>query len=75
MHEYFDLITNPFKYKCKTSQVFMHPFKKNYGECKMQFMNSDLITFKVNDSTHVQMLIIQEIQKKSLTHSSINLKH
>jgi hypothetical protein len=28
MHEHFDLITNPFKYKCKTSQVFRHPFQK-----------------------------------------------
>jgi hypothetical protein len=38
-------------------------------------MNSDLIKFKVNDSTHVQMLIIQNMQNNSLTHSSINLKH
>jgi len=28
MHEHFDLITNPFKYKCQTSQVFIHPFQK-----------------------------------------------
>ncbi len=34
----------------------------------------DLTTFKVNDSTHVQMLIVQEMQKNSLTHSNINVK-
>jgi len=28
MHEHFDLITNPFKYKCETSQIFIHPFQK-----------------------------------------------
>jgi hypothetical protein len=28
MHEHFDLIINPFKYKCETSQFFIHPFKK-----------------------------------------------
>jgi hypothetical protein len=39
MHEHFDLITNPFKYKCKTCQIFIHPISKNYGECKMQLVN------------------------------------
>ncbi len=29
----------------------------------------------MNDSIHVQMLIVQEMQKNSLTHSSINVKH
>ncbi len=28
MHERFDLIINPFKYKCETSQMFIHPFQK-----------------------------------------------
>jgi hypothetical protein len=27
MHEHFNLITNPFKYKCETSQVFIHLFQ------------------------------------------------
>jgi len=31
--------------------------------------------FKVNDSTYVQMLIVQKMRKNSLTHSSINVKH
>jgi hypothetical protein len=28
MHEHFDLIINPFKYKYETSQVFIHPLIK-----------------------------------------------
>jgi hypothetical protein len=28
MHEHFDPITNPFKYKCEASQIFIHPFQK-----------------------------------------------
>jgi hypothetical protein len=35
----------------------------------------DLTTFKVNDSTHVQMLIVKEMQKNSGTHSNINVSH
>jgi hypothetical protein len=34
----------------------------------------DLTTFKVNDSTHVQMIMVQEMQKKSLTHSNLNVR-
>jgi hypothetical protein len=26
MHEHFDLIINPFNYKCETSQILIHPF-------------------------------------------------
>jgi hypothetical protein len=32
---------------------------KKYGECKMQLDNNEFNTFKMNDSTHVQMLIVQ----------------
>ncbi len=28
MYEHLDLIIYPFKYKCETSQVFIHPFQK-----------------------------------------------
>jgi hypothetical protein len=28
MHEHFDQINNPFKYKYETSQTFIHPFQK-----------------------------------------------
>ncbi len=27
INKYFDLVTNPFKYKCEISQNFIHPFK------------------------------------------------
>jgi hypothetical protein len=36
---------------------------KNCGKYKMQVMNSDLTTFKVNGFTHVQMLIVQKMRK------------
>jgi hypothetical protein len=39
MHEHFDLITNPIKYKCETCKVCIHPFQKNCDEWKMQFIN------------------------------------
>jgi hypothetical protein len=28
MHENFDLIIKPFKYKCKTCQIFIHMFQE-----------------------------------------------
>jgi hypothetical protein len=28
MHEHFDLIINQSKYKCDTSQIFIHQFQK-----------------------------------------------
>jgi hypothetical protein len=46
------VVTNPFKYKCETCQVFIHPFKK-------VVVNNGFNTFKVNDLSHVQMLIGQ----------------
>jgi hypothetical protein len=48
---------------------------KNYGECKMQLMSNGFNTFKMNDSIHMQMLIVQEMWKNSLTYSNINVKH
>ncbi len=54
----------------------MHPtVLKNYGECKMQLMSNGFNTFKMSDSIHVQMLIVQEMRKNSLTHSNINVRH
>jgi len=74
MHEYFDLITNAFKYKCEISQIFIHPFQKIVmnAKCNSWIVN---LTFKVNDLTHMQMLLVQEMWKDSLTHSSINVRH
>jgi hypothetical protein len=40
MYEHFDLITNSFKYKCETFQIFINFYFKKNWECKMQFMNS-----------------------------------
>jgi hypothetical protein len=39
----------------------------------MQNATHEYLTFKMNDSIHVQMLMVQEMQKKSLTHSNINV--
>jgi hypothetical protein len=33
----------------------------------MQWNNNKFNTFEMNDSTHVQMLIVEEMSKKSLT--------
>ncbi len=52
MDEHFDLITNPFKYKCET-YIFM---SKHYDECKIQLMNNGFNTF---NSCH--MLIVQKM--------------
>jgi hypothetical protein len=63
MHEDFDSITHPFKYKCEFSQVFMHPFQKIMVSAKCNSWVIYLTTFKVNDLTHMQMLIGQKMQK------------
>jgi hypothetical protein len=63
MHEHFDLIINPFKYKYETSQIFIHLLKNIVVNAKCKSWIVDLTTFKVNDSTHVQMLIIQRMWK------------
>jgi len=75
MHEHFDLITNLFKYKCEISQIFIHPFQKIVLNVKCNSWVMDFTTFKMNDSIHVQMLLVQEMQKNSPTHSSINTRH
>jgi hypothetical protein len=41
----------------------------------MQFMISGFNNIQSNDSTHMQILVVQEMQKNSLTHSSINVNH
>jgi hypothetical protein len=75
MHEHFDLIINPFKYKCETSQIFIHPFKFFMMNAKCNSWVVDLTTFKLNDSIDVQIIIVREMRKNSLTHSSINVRH
>jgi len=39
----------------------------------MKIVNNDFNIVKENGSTHVHMLIIEEIWKKSLIHSNINV--
>jgi len=58
MHEHFLLIITPFKYKCETSQVLIHSFKKFMVNVKCNLWIVNLTTFKVNDSIHMQMLIV-----------------
>jgi len=41
----------------------------------MQCLNSDFNKLKVDDSTHVKMLIVQEMWKDSLNYSSIITKY
>ncbi len=33
----------------------------NYDECKMKLANNGFNTFKMNDSIHVQILIVQKM--------------
>jgi hypothetical protein len=58
MHEHFDLIVNHFKYKCETFQFFIYQFVVN---AKCNSWTIYLTTSKVNDSTHVKMLTIQNM--------------
>jgi len=41
----------------------------------MQHLNNDLNKFKMDDSTHVKMLIVQKMWENSLNHSRIIAKH
>ncbi len=45
------------------------------NKCNMQCLNSGFNNFKVDDSTHVNMLIVQEMGKFSLNHSNIIAKY
>jgi hypothetical protein len=45
------------------------------SKCIMQHLNSAFNRFKMDDSTHIKMLIIQEMWKKSINHSSIIAKY
>jgi hypothetical protein len=52
---------------------FYPSISKSCDECKMQFVSYEFDIFKVNDSTPMQMLIIQKMWK--ITHLNINVKH
>ncbi len=44
-----------------------------YNNYNMQFVSNDFNILKMNSSTHVHMLIIEEMWKNSLIHSNINV--
>jgi len=48
-------------------------FQKIVVSAKCNSWVVDLTTFKVNDSTHVQMLIVQRMQKNSPTQSNMHM--
>jgi hypothetical protein len=45
------------------------------NKCNMQHLNNSFSKFKMDDSTHVKMLIVQKMWKISLNHSNIIAKH
>ncbi len=59
MYEHFNLITNS-NVKVKHAN-FLYIHSKNCNERKMQLVNNGSNTFKMNDSIHVQMLIVQKM--------------
>jgi len=44
-------------------------------KCNMQHLNNYFNKFKVDDSIHVKMLIIQEMWKNSINHPTIIVKY
>jgi hypothetical protein len=50
-------------------------FQLYTNKCNMQHLNNGFDKFKMNDSTHVKMLIVQKMWKSSLNHSSKITKH
>ncbi len=63
MHEHFDLITNPFKYKCETYNIFIHPFQKNCDECNMQHLNNSFNKFKMINQLMYKCWQIKKCEK------------
>jgi hypothetical protein len=57
IHENFDLIINPFKYKCETLSCYVC-FNIYTKKCNMQHLNNDFNKFNVDDLIHVKMLLI-----------------
>jgi hypothetical protein len=45
-----------------------------YNKSKMKFVSNGFNILKVNGSTHVHMLIIEEMWKKTLIHFNINVR-
>ncbi len=62
-----------FKYKYEALNCCVC-FNIYINKCKMQFVTNGFNILKVNGLTHVHMLIIEEMWKKSLIHFNINVK-
>ncbi len=67
--KYVKKFNNPFKYKCGTLSYMCVSIYIN--KCNMEHLNNGFNKFNVNDSTHVELLIVQEMWKKSLNHSNM----
>jgi hypothetical protein len=46
-----------------------------YNKCNMQHLNNGFDKFKVNDSTHVKMLVLQKNVKKLIKPFKLTTKH
>jgi hypothetical protein len=53
MHEHFELITNLFKLNVEFFN-FLYIHLKNYDKCKMQVVNNEFNTFKMNESIQLK---------------------
>jgi hypothetical protein len=63
-----------FKYKCETLTCYMC-VSIYTNKCNMQHLNNGFNKFKTDDSSHVNMLIVQEMCSNSLKHPNIIAKH
>jgi hypothetical protein len=63
-----------FKYKCETLTCYMC-VSIYINKCNMQHLNNGFNKFKTDDSSHVNMLIVQEMCSNSLKHPNIIAKH
>jgi len=68
----------------KNSLIYSNINVKNYvvscvsiytNKCNMQHLNNGFNKFKIDDSTHVKVLTVQKMWKKSLNHSSMIANH
>jgi len=45
------------------------------NKCNIQYLNNGFNKFKVHDSIHIKLLIVQKMWKNLLNHSNIIIKH
>jgi hypothetical protein len=63
-----------FKYKCETLTCYMC-VSIYTNKCNMQHLNNGFNKLKTDDSSHVNMLIVQEMCSNLLKHPNIIAKH